>query len=74
MMISVEEVVWGERWCGAAGSKPSKPYDIVHKTTAFGVYAAGFPSCFHPGVPHCVHSPPFWNGNLYSGSLYAGSM
>lgn len=50
------------------------PFDTIHKNVEFGVYPAGFWSCFDPVLPHYAPIPPFWNGNVHSVLLYVRGM
>lgn len=53
---------------------PSKPFSIAHKATGFGVYTAGFQSCFGSIFPHYVPFLPLLNGNVDAVTLYVGNM
>lgn len=50
------------------------PFGIRHEAAGFGIVPAGFLSCFSPVFPHTVSITPFWNSNVYSTALHAGSM
>lgn len=54
----------------AGRAEPFKSFDSGCGNTGFGVRPAG---CFVPLFPHCGLVPPFWNGNIYSVSLYVGT-
>lgn len=50
-------------------AKPSKPPEVRHGITGFGVCPAEFPSCFGAVFHYYVPFPPFWNCNMYSMTL-----
>ena len=49
-------------------------FDIIGGDTEFAVSPAGFQSYLSSAFPHCALFPMLWNGNVYSVSLYVGSL